>query len=93
MSGRKVLQAEKSTSVEYLRYECDWKVPGKLGWPVPSTDVNLHCYLYDLRQTFKSAKLSHEQNMANSTMHTGVNITMNVKLRSVKPSSTKPGKQ
>ena len=34
MSGRKVLQAEKSTSVEYLRYECDWKVPGKLGWPV-----------------------------------------------------------
>ena len=31
--------------------------------------------------------------MANSTMHTGVNITMNVKLGSVKPSSTKPGKQ
>ena len=23
MSGRKVLQAEKSTSVEYLRYECE----------------------------------------------------------------------
>ena len=25
---------EKSTSVEYLRSECGWKVPGKLGWPV-----------------------------------------------------------
>ena len=33
-SGRKVIQAEKSTSVEYLRSECGWKVPGKLGWPV-----------------------------------------------------------